>query len=733
MSRAAWFLLFLVSGFCGLLYEVVWLRLAMAAFGVTTAMISIVLSVFMGGLALGSWAAGAGVSRLAAGPASVPLRLYGAVELVMALSGAAVPATLAWGRSVLASSEGSWGSAGYYALSSLFVVAALLPFCTCMGATFPLALAVLRRTGAAGAGQHFSFLYVANVIGATLGTLATGFVLIEWLGFRGALAVGALLNSLLACAALVYSLRPALSAPPLPAPPAPSGAAAVRPPESSKATLVALFGTGFVSMAQEVIWTRQFTPYLGTVVYTFALILAVYLTATFAGAMLYRMTVREARAESLAFSPVVWTLVFVAALLPLAAADPRFGAHASIGRGLLRVTGGAFPFSALLGFLTPLLVDRWSRGDPRRAGLGYAVNVLGCIAGPVVAGFVALPLLGQERAIVALALPFAAGAGLLALRAPAGHTGRARAAFAVGLAAAAALVVLPRSFATLFPRAIVRHDSTATVIAAGSGMHRRLLVNGMGITSLTPITKTMAHLPMTLSARPPEDVLVICLGMGTTYRSVLSWGQTRATAVELVPSVADLLGFFHADGEALARSPRGEIVIDDGRRFLERSSRAFDVIIVDPPPPVEAAGSSLLYSREFYEAAARRLRDGGMLQQWIPAGEPVVVSAFVKAVRDVFPHVRAYASIEGWGIHVLGSRQPIPSRAAEDLVERLPPDAARDLVEWGPTPSATEHLGIVLANEIDVGWLMAQGPRTPALTDDRPINEYFFLRRGRAL
>ena len=119
----------------------------------------------------------------------------------------------------------------------------------------------------------------------------------------------------------------------------------------------------------------------------------------------------------------------------------------------------------------------------------------------------------------------------------------------------------------------------------------------------------MAHLPLAFLDHPPKDALAICFGMGTSFRSLLSW-DIPVTAVELVPSVPRVFWFFHADGPDLLRSPLANVVIDDGRRYLERTSAQYDVITIDPPPPVEAAGSSLLYSKEFYATINRRLRPG---------------------------------------------------------------------------------------------------------------------------
>ncbi len=174
-------------------------------------------------------------------------------------------------------------------------------------------------------------------------------------------------------------------------------------------------------------------------------------------------------------------------------------------------------------------------------------------------------------------------------------------------------------FGTQFAKREVLRDSTATVIATGEGMSKRLVINGVNITAMVPITKMMAHLSLASLAQPPRNALVICFGMGTTFRSAMSWG-IPVTAVDLVPSVPKLFGYYHRDAAEIMASPRAHVVIDDGRRFLERSPEEYDAIIIDPPPPVQAAGSSLLYSEDFYAVAKKRLRPGGILQQFLPDG-----------------------------------------------------------------------------------------------------------------
>ena len=238
----------------------------------------------------------------------------------------------------------------------------------------------------------------------------------------------------------------------------------------------------------------------------------------------------------------------------------------------------------------------------------------------------------------------------------------------------------------------------------------------------------MVHLPNAFLPRAPQSGLVICFGMGTTHLSMLSWG-INSTVVELVPSVPGLVTFFHPNAASLMKSPFSHVVIDDGRFYLERSSEQYDVITIDPPPPVEAAGSSLLYSKEFYATARRHLRRGGILQQWFPGGDVAVTASVARALQESFPYVRAFNSVEGWGIHFLASMTPIPSLSASELAEKLPPDAARDLMEWGPTSSPQEQFELVLSREVSLDALIQAAADVPALQDDHPVNEYFIVRR----
>ena len=724
------FLFFLTSGFCSLVYQVVWLRLAMAQFGVTTPLVSMVLATFMGGLGLGCWGVGRLTDRFKGSSPAAPLRAYALTELLIGLSAVVVPIHLAWGHSILLQLGGgeTIGAATHYAFSGLWLASALLPWCACMGATIPLAMSAIDA-GLGGSKHSFSYLYLANVLGAILGTLVPAFVLIEIFGFRGTSLLAATLNGMLAITAFWLSTRPGLgdSKPPMAQAASEGGPRAIPAPNS---TLLLLFTTGLVSLGMEVVWIRQFTPYLGTVVYAFATILAAYLFATWLGSRAYRAWVERRSPET---SGPLWMWLAPLALMSALAADPRL----PLGDGVsvvtfFRVFLGIGGFSAAAGFLTPMLVDRWSQGDSKRAGDAYAVNVLGSVIGPLIAGFGLLPWLREETALLVLAAPLVLIAIVVLIRprrlglAPVRH---GRATFAGVVLVSAAIPLVSSDFEGIFEERVVRRDATAMVLATGEGMERRLLVNGQGVTLLTPATKMMVHLPLAFLPHKPTSGLVVAFGMGTSFRSMLSWG-IESTAVELVPSVVELFDYYHEDASTLMKSPNAVVVVDDGRRFLERSEKLFDVVIVDPPPPLGAAGTSLLYSKEFFALVRRRLSRGGILQQWLysPTGDDVVRASVAKALVESFPHVRAFRAFEGNGYHLLASEQPIQDRDAVALGARLPPEAAADLLEWGPYDSVEHTFRAMLEAEVSIQELIDGAPDARPLEDNWAVNEYYWLR-----
>jgi len=725
-----YFAFFIISGFCGLVYEVIWVRLAMASFGVTTALVSIVLSIFMAGLGLGSWVAGLAMRGSGGRNAYRSLSLYAIVELLIGCSAVIVPLELKLGRNLMlkAVGFGGWQTWQYYLLSATWLLIALLPWCSCLGATYPLLMSVIRQTNPEAAQRSFSFLYLANVIGALIGTLVSAFVLIELIGFRRTLWTAGFLNGILAFIVVIIRRRIRISS-------AKKSAVGTRKEQARSslprwALASMLFVTGMVSMGSEVVWMREYTPYLGNFVYGFALIVTIYLIATSRGARDYRKTAVSADPVQ---SASVWSILAFATLLPAFGANPLlpFDFPGLSGIRLIAI----FLFCALTGFVTPMLVDDWCKGEPDQAGVAYAFNVSGCIVGPLIASFGLEPWIGEKWTLLALSLPIFAVAGVLSFgsasaEVPATMARKARTSFFVAIAASAVLLYFSQDYGARFKNRQLHRDYAATVIATGTGFQRLLMVNGTGMTILTPITKYISHLPLASMKQKPRNGLVICFGMGTSFRSMLSW-DIPTTAVDLIPSVPKTFSYFHADADKVAGSKLASIVIDDGRRFLDGSSESYDVIVVDPPPPVAAAGSSLLYSKEFYQVVKRHLAEGGIFQNWYPQvdGDDASTASITKALKESFPYVRAFRSYDNnFGIHFLASLRPIPVETADVLASRVPAKAATDFLEWGPESSVQKEFDLVLSREISLQSLIDLDPTVPPVTDDEPINEYFLLR-----
>lgn len=710
---------FFFSGFCGLLYQVVWIRLAFASFGITTPVLSVVLSVFMAGLALGSWGGGHWVSRRRETPAPAFLYGYALCEGWIGLGAWAVPLLFGLGEASLLP-LGSTDSTRYLLFSAVALLVSLLPWCLGMGATFPFMLAYLQKKDRSTDG--FSFLYTANTLGAMAGTFMAPLLVEEW-GFRRTLWAGAALNATIALAALALARRK--TARPSPEPAAPRRLPAPDRRQGPSFFLPLLFSTGFISMAMEVVWTRDFTLVLGNQVYSFASILFTYLLATFAGAWHYRWSQKKGPMPSL---PLGLGLSFFCALLTLGLNDPRI--QSSKAGVLLSIV----PFCFTLGHLTPRLVDHYSGGDPRKASGAYAVNILGCILGPLAASYLLLPLLGVKLSLVLLSFPLLffllqslpdvkkknAGAWALAVS---------------GALFAVACLVWAGDFEEIFSfhsmPYVLRRDYSATVVSCGTGMDKQLYVNGIGMTSLIEDTKMMAHLPLACLSDKPRSALDICFGMGTTFRSLSRWG-IKVTAVELVPSVPKAFGFFFQDAREVLSNPLCSVVVDDGNRFLRRTNEKYDVITIDPPPPLEAAGSSLLYSAEFFGTVRAHLREGGILQVWVPVGDYSITQAVARSLSRVFPQIRVFAAADGWGYYFLASGTPMPRLKSAQLLARMPAAARADISEWAGTVPAQEVVHQLLSREIILSSLMSPDPRL-VITNDHPYNEYFFLRhlRGR--
>jgi predicted membrane-bound spermidine synthase len=720
---------FFVSGFCALLYQLVYLRLALSAFGVVTPVVSLVLSVFMCGLGVGGWLGGRYIDKLRKKTRISAIGWYGASEIAIGLGAFAVPASFAIGRNWLLS-VGQASSSEYLLLSALIISVSLFPWTAIMGTTFVFGMAFFREFPDS-ENRTFGLLYAANVAGAVFGTMVTAFILIEIFGFRHTLQIAAALNFLIGLMAILWGLKRSKQSSieisiSKPAPVDAKG-------KTQIAYYAILFLTGFSTMAMEVVWTRAFSKYLLALVYSFALLLVFYLSATTLGSLYYRSDIRKGLIKS-KDNLLVWCGIFVC--LPIILTDPRLP--------LLQVLislVSIVPFSFTVGYLTPMLIDELSRGNEETAGKAYAVNVIGCVIGPLVAGYLLLPFFGAKQSLILLAAPFL----LLVIN----RAIRVRTP-SVLLFSGTSLILFIASFFCLSwedgtgisttelngSPIYVSRDHVATTLAYGQGPDATLLVNGFSMTKLEPSVKMMAHLPLAFHEKPVHSFLVICFGMGTTFRSALTW-DVPVTAVELVPGVPKMFSHFWTNAPSVLSNPGGHIIIDDGRRFLARGTDKFDIISIDPPQPLMTAGSSLLYSKEFYQTLKQHLQVGGIVQEYLPGIDDIVLSTVTRSMKRSFRFVKIYKVFGGWGYHLFASDEPFPEMTAEQIIARMPPKALADYEEFVPDQDKLEGtkkaFKTVLDSEVKVPPVLSMTPEDLTLDDDRPLNEYFLLRAIRRL
>ena len=183
-----------------------------------------------------------------------------------------------------------------------------------------------------------------------------------------------------------------------------------------------------------------------------------------------------------------------------------------------------------------------------------------------------------------------------------------------------------------------REDEIASVQAGQIGSTPELWVAGTSMTLLTVDAKLMPVLP--LIARPEsKNALVVAFGMGSAFRGALIAGL-HTDAVELVPSVPLMFGYYYPDAAAVLANPAGRVIVTDGRNHLALTDQRYDIIVTDPPPPIESSGAAVISSREYFEVGRDHLTDGGIMMQWVPYGGPA--PDFMDQVRtfaSVFPHV----------------------------------------------------------------------------------------------
>ncbi len=731
--------LFFFSGACGLVYQIVWVRMLTQVFGSTASAVGVVLAAFMSGLALGSWLLGKAADR-----SLNSLRFYAILEIGIGL--AAIVTHLLLARitpAYLALYEISGHSDAVLAAARFVLAFGLVMVPTfLMGATLPvLAKFMLRRVAAAGA--DLSTLYVVNTVGAVAGVLLCGFYLIGALGIHVSVYIAAAGNLGLGLIAWAASCR-VQAAPPVPEsrsgtiPRADTPSVQAVPDKTWALRLFALFLSGLTSFAYEIYWTRSLIFVLGNSTYALTTMLTAFIAGIALGGYLARLVV-DRIVDRVALFGWIQVLIAVssAAALPLLFAfiEPQairsmLGAAASQVE-LLMVERFAI---ALLVMLVPAtligatfpLVGRIGIFDLRhtgkRVGTIYASNTFGNVVGALLPGFVLLNWLGIQRGILLMAAVNAIiGFTLLALRL--GNAGYLR--WAMPTAAVLALLVLaqtPLDFQ--FPtenespahRVLFYRDgplATTKVIFDPNTGAKEMAIDGIviGGNTFTEYKQLLlAHLPKLLI----DDVsteLSIGLGSGILIGESIRHEHVRAiTCVEIEPSVVAGAAFFSDQNHRVLSHSRVRVVIDDISNYLRTTSDRYRVISADEKTSLDYASNGFSYSAEYYDLLRQRLAPGGILIQWVPANLPPSQYAMVlKTFTDSFPQVLmgffmpAYKE-SGYNTIMIGSEEKIFLDSKRiDRVMRSQPEILDGLALYGLTTAEAVIAQFVAYGEVVSG------------------------------
>jgi spermidine synthase len=772
------YLIFTASGAAALVYQVLWARWLSLVFGNTTTSVSIVLSSFMLGLALGSYLAGRWLPRIAN-----PMLVYAYLELGIGLFALSFPwlsQLTDWVFIAIVNADSPLILT--LLVRTVLALALLVVPTTLMGATLPLLTDFFRRDPHLTRSWKVGLLYATNTLGAALGTMVASFFLIELLGVRSTTLLAAALNFVVAYVGFNYSRARPLEVPTNrfdnfskvvkshPHSDAIAAGDSICPPSLNnlgKLALWVLATSGAIALASEVLWTRALEILIGNSSYAFATIVVLYLLGIAAGSWVMSLLVKRLKALPLWLATLqlgmgIWTVVAIF-LFNLVSTQLYHYVLTSISIELivwnyLQAASILLPLACLSGAMFPVATRILDPQSQDAQGVliarAYSWNTLGAVFGSFFAGFGIAVWFDYFQAIYLLAVFYGLTAvvtvmiskQMLSLQAIASVGTRLYAPLLLTLSSFVLIGLgLFHSFEesrfvtrintanTLWE--VVYHQPglqgiTTVLKKRDQPLKDTLLVNGRGMTVKVTDTKMMAHLPLLLHPSP-DKTLVICFGMGTTYRSAISHGG-QVTVVELVKEVFEAFDHFFADAAKIRAFPKGQMVTNDGRNFLKLTQEHFDVITIDPPPPIDAAGVNHLYSKEFLELARDHLTPGGIMAHWIPLPKTIgggvddltTFNMLLHTFATVYPHT---VVLTGWhkvGIHVLGSLQPI-TVSKERLQQRLAVETiARDINEWDHVP-IDYYLQVTPLDSS--AW-----QELPLVTDDHPLLEFNLLRLWRA-
>jgi spermidine synthase len=741
-------LFFLASGCAALIYEVVWFQLLRLVVGASAISLAIVLTSYMGGMCLGSLAFPRWVS-----PQHPPLRVYAYLEAAIAAFGLALLGLLPIVGKIYFAIVGH--GALSIALRAFVCLLCLLPPTMLMGATLP-AIARCLSTTRSGI-SRIGLLYMANLAGGVAGCLLAGFYLLRLYDGIVATLFAVSLNVAVAATALWFSSR-----------------AGFRATDVSKLTLPSLIDhrtaylvialSGLTALGAQVVWTRVLGLILGGTVFSFTIILAIFLTGLGIGSSVGSIVARYVR------SPLVglgWCQLALVAAIPLAAhmvtselpywqLNPEFASSVfqRFTHDLVRCAVAILPATALWGASFPLAlaaVARKGQEPGHLAGGINAANTIGAIAGALVFGVAMIPMVGSSISQQILAgLSGCAALLIFGTHNAAGmreERGIVRAVAATALIAAFVLLaiqVVPPVSGVVIANGRHAHKldlvlekilfagegrtSSIAVIDSPSNGSRSIHVGGKVMASTISedmrLQRMMGHLPALLHPNP-KTALVVGFGAGVTAGALLLHPEIeRVVICEIEPLMLEVGGkFFASENYDVVDDPRVEVIYDDARHFIATTEEKFDIITSDPFDPW-MDGAAVLYTVEYYELAKTHLRAGGIAAQWVPLYETDQPS--IKSVLASFMQVFPLGTV--WSTH-------IPRNGGFDLmtvgsVEAMEIDVDQFASRIERNPRLAQSL-----RDVDLGYLItllatyfARGPDLEEWLEDAEINRDRSLR-----
>jgi spermidine synthase len=597
----------------------------------------------------------------------------------------------------------------------------LLPATAAMGATLPAmerVTAQLRRNG-----RSIAPLYASNTFGAVAGVLAAAYWLIPGLGLQRTAGLCICLNLLCGLSSLLV----------FPASIQQQSPRALPRLHDARTAQFLLACTGLLGIGYELLVVRVLSEVTEGTVYTFAVILAVYLIGSAVGAAGYQRWLVNHRdpprlgdqllcalaSTCLLGTASLWAAEYIRRLTQQAIGTSATGAVTV--EALLALIAFGPPTVVMGALFSHLSASAHAAGVSFGRALG--VNTLGAAAAPTVCGVLALPLLGAKFALLLIACGYLLLAAWRTWRRP------------IVWAPAIAMLMLalwtpPLAFVDVPDGGhVVSYQegtmAAVSVVEAPDGVAVLRINNRQqeGSSATLRVDGRQAWLPLLLHPEP-RHALFLGLGTGVTASAAVQFGNLEVDAVELLPEVIAASSHFIQAMSPDGPNPRLNLIAADARRYVKTSNHRYDVIVSDNFHPARS-GSGSLYTVEHFEAVRSRLQPGGVFCQWLPLHQLdlATLRSIVRSFMSVYPR--------GWAMLASNSLDtPVLGLVGQQTEAHFDVIALRARLQSEALHEASARFGI--EDEFALLGSFVAGPESlqrfagnaAANTDDHPVVAY---------